>query len=680
MNRMIRRWNSLLLGLLFGTCAAVTCLNVLGAEPLAGWRGDGTGKYPAANPPTAWSRTSTGVKPLRFTAEVPTGPESGVAMIDGVVRDWLVVGPLPMEERGGGEPSALADEAALAPVAGQPAGSKQWRKVTLDSAYLDFTQLVGKPEDEDFAAFAYTNIYSPLGGRFRIHCTIVGHARLFLNGKPLVPMGTRITLDLAKGWNRLLLRVTPGEKDWYAVPVFRGHGQCDYDETGIAWRVSLPGTWPGFYGGGMGAGAPLIVGDKIYLLSEPHDLICLSKADGKMLWVRRASYFEAASDEEKKRPADAGAQGLAEKIDAINALCVAGTASAEQLLEKVSLEGDLRKQMKQIDEAKYANQAVPDVGFSGFTPSTDGEFIYAFFGDGVSACFTLDGVRRWIRVDQRIAVEHGFSSSPILVDGKFVVFLRNLIAMDCATGKLAWETPIVEPEGLNPGNFIHGSLATATIGDTRVILLGNGMIVRAADGKPIVHPQGDNQSVPSPVIEGRQVFHVSQGNSNLTVRTLPDRMADPLELSPQTVAIDLSAFPKHYLPWHLSSPLVHEGLAYLVNNAGVLTVIDVAAGKIVYQKLLDLDVFQDHNEGAARGVGASPILAGKSIYLLGSSGTTLVIEPGRVYRQIAKNKLESVAMLGHWSERQERFVANLVPDGNRLLIRGEDCLYAIGPR
>jgi hypothetical protein len=39
---------------------------------------------------------------------------------------------------------------------------------------------------------------------------------------------------------------------------------------------------------------------------------------------------------------------------------------------------------------------------------------------------------------------------------------------------------------------------------------------------------------------------------------------------------------------------------------------------------------------------------------------------GRVYRQIAKNKIESAVMVGHRAERQERFVANPVCDGNRL--------------
>ena len=91
--------------------------------------------------------------------------------------------------------------------------------------------------------------------------------------------------------------------------------------------------------------------------------------------------------------------------------------------------------------------------------------------------------------------------------------------------------------------------------------------------------------------------------------------------------IDVSAFPKNYVDWQLCSPVIHEGLAYLVNNAAVMTVVDVEAGTIVYQKMLDLDIFQAVNEGAARGIGISPILAGKHLYFLGNSGATLVIEP-----------------------------------------------------
>ena len=651
---------------------------ILAADPATGWRGDGTGKYPAVNPPTLWSRTSAAVEGLRFVAKKPADTEMGTAMPDGVIREWLIAGPIPLIKQGD-EELALPDEAALAPEEGQPAADRKWQKVTLDSAYLDFNRLLGKPKDQAVAAYAFTNIYSPTGGAFRLNLTYINAAALYLNGKKPAAIGNRMSLDLARGWNRLLLRVSPGETDWYAVPVFHARGRAQFHETNIAWHTPLPGAQPGFYGGGSGAGSAVIIGDKLYLQSEPHDLICLNKADGKVLWIRRAGYFEAATDAEKKLPAYQDAQELSAKIDAINAAFIAGKASPAQLEQKAKLEKDLLKQMKGIDRKKYASDVIPDVGFSGYTPSTDGQFIYAWFGDGVSACFSPDGTRRWIRVDQRPAVEHGFSSSPLLIDGKFVVFMRDLLAFDCDTGKLAWQTQIVSHEGVNPANFIHGSMAAATIGQTKLIVLGNGTILRAGDGRIIYQDTKiDTQAVPSPVVEGHRIFHMSAQNAELAIRTLPDVLTEPLQLKTQRIRIDTFAFPRHYLPWHLSSPLIHEGLAYLMNNAGVLTVLDIETGQVIYQKLLDLDPLQAHNEGSARGQGTSPALAGNHISFLGNNGAALVIEPGRVYKQLAKNKLERIALPTHWSERQERFVANPIFDGDRLYIRGEDALYAIG--
>ena len=292
------------------------------------------------------------------------------------------------------------------------------------------------------------------------------------------------------------------------VAMVHGQGQCDFEQSGIAWRTVLPGALPGFYGAGMGVGSPVIVSDHLYLLSEPHDLICLNKADGKVLWVRRASYFEAATDEEKKHPAYPDAVALADRIDAINASFVAGSATPARFEEKRASETALRKQMKFVDADKYANRYIPDVGFSGTTPCTDGKFIYAWFTDGVSACFDLAGNRQWIRVDQHSPAEHGFTSSPLVIDGKLVVFMRDLIAMDCATGQVAWQIPITKPQGPNPDGYFHGSLVPAAIDGVKVILLGNGMIVRAADGAVVWRDKFvGKQYLVSPVVEKNLVFH-----------------------------------------------------------------------------------------------------------------------------------------------------------------------------
>src|SRR5258706_15590408 len=85
------------------------------------------------------------------------------------------------------------------------------------------------------------------------------------------------------------------------------------------------------------------------------------------------------------------------------------------------------------------------------------------------------------------------------------------------------------------------------------------------------------------------------------------------------VKIQTKSFPYYYLGWHTASPLAHDGLVYLMNNAGLLTVVDEKAGAIVYQRMLDLDHFETANEGAARGHGISPALAGQHIYFFGNS-------------------------------------------------------------
>ncbi|HLF95240.1 MAG TPA: PQQ-binding-like beta-propeller repeat protein, partial [Planctomycetota bacterium] len=277
------------------------------------------------------------------------------------------------------------------------------------------------------------------------------------------------------------------------------------------------------------------------------------------------------------------------------------------------------------------------------------------------------------------AVEHGFSSSPLLVDGKVVVFMRDLLAFEAATGRLAWRIPLVSHEGANPEGYFHGSPVRATAGGVPLVVLSNGTIVRASDGKVLfTHPPMGKQAISSPVVEGDQLFLTSTWTMQLYIHTLPGAAGEPLKFSTRAVSVDTPAFPRYYLPWYIASPVVHEGLAYLLNNAGVLTVVDVKEAKVVYQKMLDLDHFQTNNEGAARGIGISPTLAGKSLYLFGNNGGAVVLEPGRAFKQVAKNKLEGTVSVGHWGERQERFVSTPLFDGKRLYVRGEGHLYALG--
>ena len=122
--------------------------------------------------------------------------------------------------------------------------------------------------------------------------------------------------------------------------------------------------------------------------------------------------------------------------------------------------------------------------------------------------------------------------------------------------------------------------------------------------------------------------------------TLPAASSGSGQAKGATMDLDIRKFPLYYCGWFLASPLYHEGLLYVVSQDGILTVIDAARHTVVYQKLLDADLYMTHTNDPGRGgLGSSPALAGKYLYLFGNRGTCLVIEPGRKYRLVAKNWL-----------------------------------------
>src|SRR6185436_16688015 len=63
-----------------------------------GWRGDWTGKYPGATPPTSWSRRVHGITTaIRYQAAKPSGEQPAKTSREleyFIIKDWLVTGPI----------------------------------------------------------------------------------------------------------------------------------------------------------------------------------------------------------------------------------------------------------------------------------------------------------------------------------------------------------------------------------------------------------------------------------------------------------------------------------------------------------------------------------------------------------------------------------------------------------
>ena len=652
-----------------------------------GWRGDSTGKFPDTDPPITWGRVSNAIKSLRFQAHKPDGTEaSGKTMLDGVSREWLILGPVPIPDVPKAiEKDTLTNELQVAPDDGEKIDALAWKKIEVDTATLDFTALLG-PNTKSFA-YAHTYIYSETGGEYCLQLTHRDSVRVIFNGKQVYTgqnsYGSRIGLKLLKGWNRLLLKVGPDNSQWFLVPVLFAHAPRGYEENNIAWMTPLPGAKI-YQANCAGSGAPIVVKDKIFVLCEPHDLFCLNKDDGKILWVRSNSYFDALSDAEKAaEPLFKDVEPLAAKWNEVDGEYVSGQGIKTTQEAREKLEKSLYDAMRKIDKKRFTRPGSQDVGYAGLTPASDGENVYAWFASGVSACYDMNGNRKWIRVDNHETVEHGFSSSPIVAGGKLIVFMRELMAFDTKNGNEAWRNPIVQAAGLNPEGYFHGSFSHARLGAVDTVIPSNGTIVRVSDGKVLfTDPRlALKQEVATPVVDKDTLCVMTALSETLYILRLPENAGEtaaPVFL--KELKIPTAQFPVYYLGWHIASPLVHDGLIYLMNNSGVLTVVDEKEGTVVYQKLLDLDHFQSSNEGAARGLGVSPVLAGTHIYFFGNSGAAVVLEPGRQFKQVAKNKIEGIAVAGSWGERQDRSVACPFVDGKRIYYRTETGLYAIGVR
>lgn len=657
------------------------------AETNIGWRGDGMGRFPNANPPLTWGRVSQAVKGLHFQAGKPGSEEvSGRLMPDGVIRQWLALGPVPMPDipKAVGQ-DTLPNELELSPGQGDSAGNLAWKLIEADSATLNFRSLIGAHEKS--FVYAHSYIFSETGGEFTLELTHRHAARVIWNGKQAYvgdsTSGSRVSLKCLKGWNRLLLKVAADETQWFAVPILYAHIPQGYEENNIAWMTRLPGAKT-YFGTPAAPGGPIIVNDKIFLLCEPHDLFCLNKEDGGVLWVRSNSYFDALTTAEKNsNPAFKDIEPLAAKWNEVNGEQAAGQALKTSQQDREKLEKELYDGMKKIDPKRFNRPSGQDVGYAGFTPASDGKFVYAWFASGVSACYDLGGNRQWIRIDNHATVEHGYSSSPILAGDKFIVFMREMMAFDTKTGREIWRIPLVGPTGLNPEAWFHGTCLHARIGEVDAIILPNAGILRASDGKILFKNLRiiGKQQVASPVLDKDMLCVMTSLGETLFLLRLPPTAGE--SITPTLVKetkIPTEQFPYFYLGWHIASPVVHEGLVYLMNNSGVLTVLEEETGAIVYQRMLDLDHFENANEGAARGHGVSPALAGNHLYFFGNSGAAVVLEPGRQFKQIAKNKIEGLAMAGSWGERQDRAVACPVFEGKRIYYRTESGLYAIGPK
>ena len=694
-----------------------------------GWRGDWTGRFAGATPPTTWSRRVHGATTsLRYQAAKPAGDAPGKEskpLEYFTIKDWLIAGPFAIQDPVKDiDQDFLGGEGVVAPADGQ----KGWRFLRADidtqsrhdhnegtcgQSYVDFVFAYGKfsvdgpgvKVEGDFnnkAAYAHTYLFSPAEAKVQLQIPFDGAAaKYWLNGKPALldskNRGKATEATLAAGWNRLLVKVSVAEgigkhysgrwlSKWMAAAYVTPVGPVAYETKNVTWMTKLTGR---------SMSQPIVVGDKVFVGSGISDLLCLSKADGRVLWLRTTTPYdgipaaERAGLKEKIEPLLASlAKHNDEVVAAINAAVspqgLPSDKAAEldkKLKAKRDLEMDLHKTLEQADRKRFPAYPGNEVSSSNATPCSDGARVYWAAGGGMKGpgahaimAFDLDGKRVWTTHEVLGSQEHGNHASPALVDGK-LIFAANgtVLALDAKTGAPLWKNAKLNDVGSGTSPVVARVGAEAVIVTLKKIL-------RASDGEEMGDSNLNIWGTLTPVVENGIAYSSSRFRGweepeGIVAVKLPAGTKGAATPVWDPKGKDLT-MPLRGVNFVIASPLVHEGILYGIDMTGGMIAVDVQGQRSLYRHWLD--GYNRYNR-FVYGVAASPTFSGKHVYAIDDAGYTHLIQPGPQFKEIGKNVLENIHFSGQGGNpcHQESFYTAPWFDGKAMLLRGEEYLYKI---
>ncbi len=457
-----------------------------------------------------------------------------------------------------------------------------------------------------------------------------------------------------------LLALALNAADW---PQFRGpngSGLCPNcgqiptefgPQKNVLWKTELPD----------GKSSPIIIGDRIFLTaSKGDDLItlCLNRTTGKILWSQSV------------------------------------------------------RAPKREFQHTLNHRAAPTV-------ATDGKLLFAFFADFGLVAYDYEGKQRWQLPLGPFNSLHGVAGSPLYAEGKVILVCDQdtdgfMIAVDAATGKVAWKTPRDVSNGYATPVIYHPQK-----GPAQIIAPGSYQLTAysVADGETLWYVRGLTcQPKSAPTIEGDTVYFngwtvgnddgqqvdlptfaeaLAKADANhdgkLSQEELPqawkptgtwraidlnrDGFLDEREWNfyrnrrasrNSSIAVKLGGHgdvTDTHVKWRFAkslpdvpSPIVYNNVVFLFKSGGIATTLDAQTGKVIKQARLT---------GALEDFYASPIAVDGKIYIASEHGKVVVLRAAGDWEILAINDFE-----------ENIYATPAISDG-KMYLRTRTALYAI---
>lgn len=298
------------------------------------------------------------------------------------------------------------------------------------------------------------------------------------------------------------------------------------------------------------------------------------------------------------------------------------------------------------------------------TPATDGERVYACFGDGSFAALSVTGDLVWTNRNYPFYSQHGLASSLVL-HRDLLIMARDgssdgedkglgwqrpwdrafILALDTKTGQERWRGK----RGLS--RISHGVPVVWQEAGKAQLISEAGDVVQGFDlqsGERAWSSEviGEGK-VPSTVVGGDLVFTAGGWGGRESIKAF--RLGGQGDLGTNNLAWEQrKGVPK------VPSMLYLKPHLFAVTDAGLASCLKAETGEIVWQERL------------GGSLSASPISAEHRLYFVGDNGETTVIAADPEFKVLAKNPLG------------EKVQASPAISQGRIFIRTEKHLFSIG--
>lgn len=340
-----------------------------------------------------------------------------------------------------------------------------------------------------------------------------------------------------------------------------------WTEADYRWRVRIPGE---------GHSQPVIWGDKLFLLTamdqgRERALLCLNKNDGQELW--RKSYTLPTHRPQNRNSGYANGSAV---VDATRVI------------------------------ATFVSQ--------------DHHWVRAF---------DHSGKELWSHDLGTFRSQHGHGASPMIYESLVVVTNdqdgdSSVVAFDVRTGKIAWQVP---RKSVNGGTaYATPCVYQAPGGAPELLLASQGHGISSLDPKTgklnWESPVYDKRMVASPVVAGEVVIGSCGSGGGAGNYLSAVKLGGKGDVSGTHVAYTL----KRATPY-VPTPLFRDGRLYVVNDAGIASVLEPATGREIWSERLRAEFF------------ASPVMIDGKIYAASSKGEMIVFAAADTFQLLGRSPL-----------------------------------------